>query len=111
MDSEQASLLLFDIGNTTIKVGLASERAVLTSYTLRTDAGQTSDDLGLKLLALFPFVKPGKHVKFSEVSFINCERLKLEFKGSLTLNLDGNLKSFKNPVEFEIIKNSVNFII
>ena len=52
MGSQQASLLLFDIGNTGIKVGLASERAVLASYTLRTDAGQTSDDLGLTLLEL-----------------------------------------------------------
>ncbi|MCL2123237.1 MAG: type III pantothenate kinase [Desulfovibrionaceae bacterium] len=52
MGSEQASLLLFDIGNTAIKVGLASECAVLASYTLRTDAGQTSDDLGLTLLEL-----------------------------------------------------------
>ena len=52
MDSGQASLLLFDIGNTGIKVGLASEREVLTSYTLRTDAGQTADDVGLKLLEL-----------------------------------------------------------
>ena len=52
MGSEQASLLLLDIGNTAIKVGLASESAVLTSYTLRTDACQPADDLGLKLLEL-----------------------------------------------------------
>ena len=52
MGSEQASLLLFDVGNTAIKVGLASERAVLASYTLCTDAGQTADDLGLTLLEL-----------------------------------------------------------
>jgi type III pantothenate kinase len=52
MDSQQASLLLFDIGNTNIKVGLASEHAVLAGYTLRTDAGQTADDLGLTLLEL-----------------------------------------------------------
>ena len=52
MDPQHASLLLFDIGNTNTKVGLASERAVLDSYTLHTDAGQTSDDLGLTLLAL-----------------------------------------------------------
>jgi len=52
MDPQHTSLLLFDIGNTNIKVGLASERAVLDSYTLHTDAGQTSDDLGLTLLEL-----------------------------------------------------------
>jgi len=49
---DEASLLLFDIGNTNIKVGLASERAVLADYSLRTDAGQTADDLGLSLLEL-----------------------------------------------------------
>jgi type III pantothenate kinase len=52
MDLQHASLLLFDIGNTNIKVGLAHERAVLDSYTLHTDAGQTSDDVGLMLLEL-----------------------------------------------------------
>lgn len=48
----QAEILLFDIGNTSIKVGLASREAVLTSYSLRTDAGQTADSLGLNLLTL-----------------------------------------------------------
>ncbi|MDD4700812.1 MAG: type III pantothenate kinase [Desulfovibrio sp.] len=48
----QPELLLFDIGNTSIKVGLAHERQVLTSYTLRTDLGQTADDLGLSLISL-----------------------------------------------------------
>ncbi|WP_299393319.1 type III pantothenate kinase [uncultured Desulfovibrio sp.] len=48
----QAELLLFDIGNTSIKVGLADASRVCTSYTLRTDTGQTSDSLGLSLLTL-----------------------------------------------------------
>ena len=48
----QPELLLFDIGNTSIKIGLAHERQVLTSYTLRTDVGQTADNLGLSLIAL-----------------------------------------------------------
>lgn len=47
-----ASLLLFDLGNSAVKVAPASEREVLTSYTLRTEAGQSADDLGLRLLAL-----------------------------------------------------------
>ena len=33
----QPELLLFDIGNTCIKVGLADSRGVMTSYNLRTD--------------------------------------------------------------------------
>jgi type III pantothenate kinase len=49
---DEADLLLFDIGNTNIKVGLASGRALLADYSLRTDAGRTADDLGLTLLEL-----------------------------------------------------------
>ncbi len=47
----QPELLLFDIGNTSIKVGLANECRVLTSYTLPANAGHTPDSLGLTLLA------------------------------------------------------------
>ena len=32
----QPEILLFDIGNTSIKIGLGDERHVLSSYTLRT---------------------------------------------------------------------------
>lgn len=45
-------LLLFDIGNTSIKVGLARPEGMATTYTLRTDAGQTADSLGLTLATL-----------------------------------------------------------
>lgn len=48
----QAQLLLFDIGNTSIKVGLADENHVLTSYTLPANVAQTADSLGLILLSL-----------------------------------------------------------
>ncbi len=48
----QPRLLLFDIGNTSIKVGIADAASVETTYTLRTDAGQTADSLGLTLLPL-----------------------------------------------------------
>ena len=48
----QPEILLFDIGNTSIKIGLANERHVLTSYTLRTDTAQTADNFGLTLLTL-----------------------------------------------------------
>lgn len=47
-----ATIILFDIGNTSIKVGIATHASVLASYTLRTDAGQTADSLGLTLLTL-----------------------------------------------------------
>lgn len=48
----QPRLLLFDIGNTSVKVGLADATTVESAYTLRTDAGQTADSLGLTLLNL-----------------------------------------------------------
>ncbi|MBQ1539895.1 MAG: type III pantothenate kinase [Desulfovibrio sp.] len=47
----QDNLLLFDIGNTTMKVGV-SVGGVRRQYTLPTDAGQTADSLGLNLLLL-----------------------------------------------------------
>ena len=44
-------LMLVDIGNTSIKMGLAGEGGILTAYTLPTDyAGQSADSLGLRLL-------------------------------------------------------------
>ncbi|MDR2574065.1 MAG: type III pantothenate kinase [Desulfovibrio sp.] len=45
-------LLLFDIGNTSIKLGFADRDKMLTSYSLPADTGQTADSLGLALLAL-----------------------------------------------------------
>ncbi|MDR1776691.1 MAG: type III pantothenate kinase [Desulfovibrio sp.] len=48
----QPELLLFDIGNTSVKLGLADRKKVLCSYSLPADMGQTSDSLGLALLAL-----------------------------------------------------------
>ncbi len=57
-----ATLLLFDVGNTGVKVGLASEEAVLAGYTLHTDAGQSSDDFGLKLCTMLRHagLEPGR---------------------------------------------------
>lgn len=57
----QAELLLFDIGNTSVKVGLADASRVLASYVLPTDTEQTSDSLGLSLLGLLSHagVSPG----------------------------------------------------
>ena len=57
-------LLLFDIGNTSVKIGLADARRVVASYTLHTDVGQTADNLGLTLLPLLQHagVTPGQLV-------------------------------------------------
>ncbi len=50
-------ILLFDIGNTSIKVGIAHAEGIENSYTLRTDAGQTSDSLGITLYSLLSHAK------------------------------------------------------
>ena len=56
-----AELLLFDVGNTSIKVGMADKSHVLASYTLPAATGQTADSLGLTLLSLLGHagVEPG----------------------------------------------------
>ncbi len=47
-----SQILLFDIGNTSIKVGLAHADGLETTYSLRTDADQTADSFGLTLYTL-----------------------------------------------------------
>ena len=65
----------------------------------------------LKLMALFPSVKPGRHVRFKEVSFTNCLSVKLEFEGTRTINFDGNLPEFESPLVFELLRGAVRFIM
>lgn len=47
-----SQLLLFDIGNTAVKVGLADRQAVTATYALGNRSGLTADDIGLTLLTL-----------------------------------------------------------
>ncbi|MCL2837408.1 MAG: diacylglycerol kinase family lipid kinase [Defluviitaleaceae bacterium] len=65
----------------------------------------------LKMMALFPLVKPGLHTRIKEVSIQNCEELKLEYRGKKTINFDGNLYEFGSPLTFKIIKGAVRLII
>ncbi len=51
------AILLFDIGNTSIKVGIATAKGIDSSYTLRTDAGQTADSLGITIFSLLSHAK------------------------------------------------------
>lgn len=46
----QKRIIIFDIGNTHIKVGLADHNCLLTSYALCTDTNESADSLGLKVL-------------------------------------------------------------
>lgn len=48
----QAELLLFDVGNTSIKVGMADKNQVLAAYSLPAAPDQTADSFGLLLLSL-----------------------------------------------------------
>jgi diacylglycerol kinase family enzyme len=65
----------------------------------------------LKLMAMFPLVKWGRHRILKEVSFVNCSSVKLEFKGRRTIHFDGNLFDFESPLTFEIVKNAVKLIV
>jgi len=65
----------------------------------------------LKVIAMFPKVKPGKHAGLKEVSFVNCSSVKLEFDGKKTINLDGNLVDFESPLTFEIMRGAIRYII
>ncbi|SHN59190.1 type III pantothenate kinase [Desulfovibrio litoralis] len=46
----QYKLILFDIGNTHIKIGIANAKGVIASYALNSDRSESSDSLGLKIL-------------------------------------------------------------
>ena len=65
----------------------------------------------LKMMAIFPLVKPGWHKGFREVSFVNGKSVKLEFEGRRTINFDGNLWDYESPVEFKLLKDAVRFIV
>lgn len=65
----------------------------------------------LKLMMLFPLVKPGKHARIKEVSFVNCSVARLDFKGRKTINFDGNLPEFESPLTFNVMKGAVRFIV
>jgi len=67
--------------------------------------------LRLKLMTLFPLVKPGRHTMLKEVSIHNCEAVTLEYPGKKTINVDGNLYEVESPLEFRIIKGAVRLIV
>jgi len=64
-----------------------------------------------KMIAMFPLVKSGRHTSLEEVSFVNCSRITLEYSGSRTINLDGNLYDMEGPLTFEVMKGAVKLII
>jgi type III pantothenate kinase len=64
-------LLLIDIGNTSIKIGLSRRADIAVSYTLPTDyVSQSSDILGLRLLALLAHAALGEEVRACIVSSV-----------------------------------------
>jgi len=65
----------------------------------------------IKLMLMFPLVKPGRHTKLKEVSILNCEEIKLEYHGKKTINFDGNLYEYESPLKFQIIKSAVRLVI
>lgn len=65
----------------------------------------------IKLMLLFPLVKPGWHTKFREVTYVECTDVMLEFDGKKTINLDGNLIEYMSPLSFKIQKSAVKLLI
>lgn len=50
--SHAGNLLLFDAGNTSLKIGIANKDGLLHSWNLPTDQSETADGLGLKLVCM-----------------------------------------------------------
>ena len=48
--------LLIDIGNTSLKIGVAGIEGLVASYTLPTDTQQSGDGLGLQLAYLLSLI-------------------------------------------------------
>lgn len=65
----------------------------------------------IKLMALFPLVKPGKHIRMREVTLHTCQEVTLEYTGSRTINLDGSLNEFEKSVTFTVVKDAVRLIV
>jgi diacylglycerol kinase family enzyme len=65
----------------------------------------------LKLMALFPSVKPGRHIRMKQVEILHCKEIKLEYSGSKIINFDGNLYPFDSPVTFKALKSAVRLIV
>ena len=65
----------------------------------------------LKLMLLFPLVKPGKHTSIREVTISSCEEIKIEYQGVKTMNFDGNLYDLTGPLTFKVIKGAVRLIV
>lgn len=64
-------LMLVDIGNTSIKIGLSSRGLIVAAYSLPTDyTGQSSDSLGLHLRALLDHAAIGEPVEACMVSSV-----------------------------------------
>jgi len=54
----------------------------------------------LKVLALFPSVLSGKHVRLSEISFTDTSSITVDYSGVKKVNFDGNIMRYKGPLEF-----------
>jgi YegS/Rv2252/BmrU family lipid kinase len=65
----------------------------------------------LKLMALFPSVKPGRHIRMKQVQIRHCKEVTLEYSGKRILNFDGNLYPFDGPVTYKVLAGAVRLII
>ncbi len=65
----------------------------------------------LKVLVLFPSAMKGKHTRFKEVLQYNCKKIVMEFEGVRNTNLDGNMFTFKSPIEYEVMRGALRMLI
>ena len=65
----------------------------------------------IKLMAMFPLVKPGWHGCMKEVSLQHCKEVTLMYSGKKTINFDGNLYEYAAPLTFKIVNAAVRLII
>lgn len=64
----------------------------------------------IKMLALFPKFIKGKHESIKEVSMFKGKNIKIESKGELPVNVDGET-FYSRQVDFKIIPDGVSIIV
>ncbi len=63
----------------------------------------------LQFLTMFPSFVKGKHLKYKQIEYINCEHIRIECEQERVVNYDGELDS-KTPVEINILKGAIDII-
>ena len=65
----------------------------------------------LKILVLFPSVMFARHTKMKEISFLECEHVEIDYRGTIKMCLDGNIYDWKGPVSFKVLPAALEMIV